>query len=409
MNRRDFLTAKRKSAKNSPSSTHHVTRTLSGLTPYSGVWDTDEVVHLLKRTMFGASIDDVAYFKTKTMSQAVDELLNPSAPLPQPPIKEYTPTGAATPDTAIAAGTTWVNDYNADGTVQSLRRASFKKWSIGLMINQDRSIREKMTLFWHNHFSTESAEINDPQVLYKHHSLLRSSALGNFKALVRAITIDPGMLRYLNGYLNTNTAPDENYGRELQELFTLGKENNPNYTEDDVKAAARVLTGWRITFATTSSYYDNTKHDKTNKQFSSFFNNTVITGQNGTTAGDTELDALLNMIFAKKAEVSKFIVKKIYRWFCYYTIDAAAQANVIDPLAQLLQDSNWEIKPVLSALLKSDHFFDALNRGCLPASIKTLRIRLTYLVGHRITRSHNSMNCGLIPIRFPSATSLRIL
>ena len=127
------------------------------------------------------------------------------------------------PDTNIAAGTTWVNDYNNDGAVQGRRTNSFKKWSIGVMINQDRSIREKMTLFWHNHFSTETASIEDPLMLYKHHSLLRSSALGNFKTLVRSITIDPAMLRYLNGELNTNTAPDENYGRELQELFTLGK------------------------------------------------------------------------------------------------------------------------------------------------------------------------------------------
>lgn len=375
MNRRDFLTAQRKAANKKPVSAQQA-RTLSGLTPYTGAWGTEEVVHLLKRTMFGATPEDVAYFKSISMSQAVDELLNPSAPMPQPPVKDYTPTGATTPDTTIAAGTTWVNDYNADGTVQSLRRASFKKWHIGLMINQDRSIREKMTLFWHNHFATESVEINDPQVLYKHHTLFRTNALGNFKSLVRAVSIDPGMLRYLNGYLNTNTAPDENYARELQELFTLGKENNPNYTEDDVKAAAKVLTGWRINFPATSSFYDNTKHDKTNKQFSSFYSNTVITGQNGPTAGDTELDALLNMIFAKKAEVSKFIVQKIYRWFCYYTIDATAQANVIAPLAQLFQDSNWDIKPVLSTLLKSDHFFDALNRGCMISSPLELTVKL---------------------------------
>jgi uncharacterized protein (DUF1800 family) len=184
------------------------------------------------------------------------------------------------------------------------------------------------------------------------------------------------MLKYLNGYLNTNKAPDENYGRELQELFTLGKANNPNYTEDDVKAAARVLTGWRIDLPTTTTNFNAAKHDTDSKQFSSFFNNTVIAGRTGATAGDDELDDLLNMIFGKKTEVSQFIVKKIYRWFCYYTIDAASQANVIDPLAQLLQDNNWEIKPVLDALLKSEHFFDALNRGCLIKSPLDIAISL---------------------------------
>ncbi|MGC8006286.1 DUF1800 family protein, partial [Salmonella enterica] len=87
------------------------------------------------------------------------------------------------PDTNIAVGTTWVNDPNTDGTIASLRRASFKKWWMGVMINQDRSIREKMTLFWHNHFSTETNDVNNAQFVYKHHTLLRANALGNFKAL----------------------------------------------------------------------------------------------------------------------------------------------------------------------------------------------------------------------------------
>lgn len=377
MNRREFLAARRALTRQKPSSSYHTARTLSGLTPYSGPFGVEEVVHLLKRTMFGAAPPDVAYFKGLSVSAAVDELLNPTAALPAPPVKDYDTSGADTPDTNIAPGATWVNDYaNSDGTVWGGRRSSFKKWGVGRMIRQDRSIREKMTLFFHNHFATETTVIEDPQCLYKHHALLRSNALGNFKALVRAVTIDPGMLLYLNGNLNTDTAADENYARELQELFTLGKENNPNYTEDDVKAAARVLTGWRIRNTDDTSYFDNTKHDKTNKQFSSFYGNTVITGQNGATAGDTELDALLDMIFNKKVEVSQFIVKKIYRWFCYYTIDAAAQANVIDPLAQLFRDSNWDIKPVLGALFKSEHFFDPLNRGCIIKSPLDMTVML---------------------------------
>jgi uncharacterized protein (DUF1800 family) len=372
MDRRAFLTAKRKSLQRPPASIQHVTRTLSGLTPYGGPWDAEAVVHLLKRTMFGAAPQDISYFKGLSMTQAVDELLNPTAALPSNPLKDYDTSNTTNPDTNIAPGATWVNDYNNDGGIEDRRVSSFKKWSVGIMINQDRSIREKMTLFWHNHFATESVTIEDPLMLYKHHSLLRSSALGNFKTLVRAVTIDPGMLKYLNGYLNTNTAPDENYGRELQELFTLGKENNPNYTEDDVKAAARVLTGWRIDLPTTTTNLAADKHDTSSKQFSSFFNNTIVAGS----TGDVELDALLDMIFSKKAEVSQFIVKKIYRWFCYYTIDPDAQANVIEPLAQIFQDNNWEIKPVLDALFKSEHFFDALNRGCLIKSPLDIAVNL---------------------------------
>jgi uncharacterized protein (DUF1800 family) len=173
------------------------------------------------------------------------------------------------------------------------------------------------------------------------------------------------MLRYLNGYLNTNTAPDENYARELQELFTLGKENNPNYTEDDVKAAARVLTGWRIKPEDESVFFKPEAHDTNSKTFSSFYNGTVIAGRSDATGGDAELTDLINMIFSKSVEVSEFIVKKLYTWFCYYTIDADTITNVIQPLAQQFRDGNWEIKPVLATLLKSEHFFDTLNQGCL--------------------------------------------
>ncbi|MEO5685602.1 MAG: DUF1800 domain-containing protein [Chitinophagaceae bacterium] len=376
MDRRAFLTAKRKSLQRRPDSVQQTARTMSGLTPYSGPWDKEAVIHLLKRTMFGASLADTAYFSGISMSQAVDELLNPIAGLPAPPLKDYDTTGSDKPDNNIAPGTTWVNDYNNDGAIEDRRMNSFKKWSIGVMINQDRSIREKMTLFWHNHFATESISAEDALALYKHHSLLRSSVLGNFKTLVKAITLDPCMLRYLNGYLNTNTAPDENYGRELQELFTVGKTNNPNYTEDDVKAAARVLTGWRVDFTSTTSSFNAARHDTGSKQFSSFYNNTVIAGRSGATAGNAELDDMLDMIFSKKKEVAEFMVKKIYRWFCYYTIDAAAQTNVIEPLALILQNNNWEVKPVLDALLKSEHFFDALNRGCLIKSPLDIAVSL---------------------------------
>lgn len=378
MDRREFLTARRMASRKQPVSIQQTARTLSGLAPYTGPWGTEEIVHLLKRTMFGAKPDDVAYFKTKGAAQSVDELLNPSAAAlnPAPPVKEYDDAGATTPDSTVAPGTTWVNTYSNDGTIEARRRASFKKWSVGLMINQDRSILEKMTLFWHNHFATETVDINAPILIYKHHALLRTNALGDFKKLVKDVTLDPAMLRYLNGYLNTSTAPDENYARELQELFTLGKENNPNYNEDDVKAAAKILTGWRITFATSASNFDATRHDSTNKTFSSFFGGKVITGRTGATAGNLELDDLLTMIFDKKAEVSRFIVTKLYRWFCYYTIDAATKANVIEPLAQIFRDNNWNIKPVLATLLKSEHFFDVLNRGCLIKSPLELSVNL---------------------------------
>ncbi|MBE7172340.1 MAG: DUF1800 domain-containing protein [Williamsia sp.] len=384
MDRREFLTAKRRVRSHvSLSSAVNKTSTGSGLAPYTGNWGIYEVVHLLARTMFGAKKADIDYFKTKSLSAAVDELLNPTAPLPSPPVKEYatsTTTGVVA-DTNVAVGDTWINDPSTDGTVNSQRRTSFKRWWTGVMINQDRSVREKMTLFWANHFSTLLSTINYAHFFYRHHNLLRENALGNFRTLIRLVTLDPGMLIDLNGRDSSSAAPNENYGRELQELYTLGKENNPNYTENDVKAAAKVLTGWQLTVNSTApAYFTLSRHDKTNKQFSSFYNNTIITGRSANpanyTAGEQEIDDMLTMIFNKKVEVSRFIVKKLYRWFCYYKIDSDVQANVIDPLALILQNNNWDIKPVLSTLFKSEHFFDAAYRGCMIKSPVDMTIGL---------------------------------
>ena len=161
-----------------------------------------------------------------------------------------------------------------------------------MMIHQDISIREKMTLFWGNHFGTEADTISFGNYVYEHHDTLRKNALGNYKTMVKAVTIDPGMLRYLNGYLNSATAPDENYGRELQELYTVGKDNAIQFAESDVKAAARVLTGWRIN-TSFNSYFDATRHDTGSKQFSSYYNNKVITGKSGA-AGAGETDELID-------------------------------------------------------------------------------------------------------------------
>jgi len=360
MDRREFLTARRRTASRQPKPTAKPFRTESGLMAYNGPWTINEVTHLLKRTMFGATKADIDYFLSKGMSQSVDELLNPTAPLPSPPVNDY---GA---DAAVAAGQTWINNPIDDDDINSARRDSFKKWWTGVMISQDRSIREKLTLFWANHFGTQTGTIGISHFVYKHNDLLRKSCLGNLKQLVKDVTIDGGMLRFLNGYLNEKDAPDENYARELQELFTIGKDPVTNlgpYTEGDVQTAAKVLTGWTINETTFAVYFDAAKHDTSDKQFSSFYGGAVVAGQTGAN-GALETDDLITMLF-QKSNVSEFICRKLYRWFVYYDIDAGDEANVIQPLAQILRENNYNIKPVLTALFKSEHFFDVLNQSCL--------------------------------------------
>lgn len=369
MDRRAFLTLspnskqQPKPVQQQVSSPVSTARVAGGIGVYGGEWTANQVTHLLKRTMFGATRADIDYFKGLTMSAAVDTLINAAYTAPAPPVNNY-----GTDPTGIAAGAPWVNSAqpptgDAGDSLNDDRNKSWKAWWFSLMLGQSRSLNEKMTLFWHNHFATETQTVKDGRMAYLTNATLRANAMGNFKTLTKAITLDPGMLVYLNGYLNSKEAADENYARELQELFTVGKGPNSKYTEDDVRAAARVLTGYRVNFDTLATTFNTTEHDTDNKQFSDFYSSKIISGQTGT-AGKNELDSLLDIIFAQP-EAAKFICRKLYRFFIYYTIDDAAETNVIAPLAQLLIASNFEMKPVLSALFKSEHFFDAGNMSCL--------------------------------------------
>ena len=337
----------------------NITSSSLGLAKYKGVWSKPVVKHLLKRTLFGVKSSEIDFFLAQGLSASVDKLLDDTAAYPAPPLNDYNT--ATLIDPTVALGKTWVNDPSTDGNINFARRRTYKKWWVGVVLNQDRTIREKITLFWANHFSTEADTINYGHHVYWHQELLRRNCLGNFKKIIKAVTIDAGMLRYLNGYLNTATAPDENYGRELQELFTLGKGNGVNYTEEDVKSAAKVLSGWRIN-SSYVVYFDSTRHATTNKQFSAYYNNKVITGKTGAN-GALETDELIDMIF-ERPEVAKFICRKLYTWFVYYYIDATVEKNIIEPLAALLVSNNFEIKPVLKVLLESEHFYDALYVGC---------------------------------------------
>ncbi|MBI1226941.1 MAG: DUF1800 family protein [Bacteroidetes bacterium] len=354
---------------------------VGGLEPYTGPWDYEQAAHLLRRTTFGLKKSDLETLMSLSMDEAVDKLLGINEPAymePAPPVYNYynpidndgyeevtVPANLPFYDglPALALGETWVDrPYNNDA--EGYRTESFRGWWLNLMLGQGISIRERMTLFWHNHFATQTESVFYGKVCYNHNQLLRGNALGNFKELTKLVTKDVMMLFYLNGYLNNKDAPDENYARELQELFTIGKDNPDHYTEEDVVQAARVLTGWTIDWNTyytdIQSVFYTGAHDQGDKQFSAFYNNTIIQGG---TDGETELDALLTMIFDKN-EVSEYLCRKLYRWFVYYHIDATTEQNVIQPLAQIFRDNNYDILPVLETLLKSTHFFDAVNKGC---------------------------------------------
>ncbi|MFN0202027.1 MAG: DUF1800 family protein [Bacteroidia bacterium] len=325
------------------------------ITPYTGTFAKPQLIHLLRRTMIGLTKPDITYFTGMTMVQVITELLTP-APVPAPPVNDY-----SSLDPAAALGATWVN--TASGNFTSERRNSLRAWWVGNLIQQNRSITEKMILFWHNHVPTEYGSI-DAYLFYRYLELLRTYALGNFKTMIREVSIDGSMLFYLNGYLNKNTAPDENYARELQELFTIGKDLPSYYTQDDVIAASKVLTGWKVTTSNPAApvSFNSAHHDTSNKTFSAFYNNTVIMGQTGTGGGLIELNALMDMIFAHD-EVARHIVRKLYRFFVYYDITPTVESDIIMPLANTFRTNNYEILPVLTELFSSAHFYDMMQNS----------------------------------------------
>ncbi|HEY6505875.1 MAG TPA: DUF1800 family protein [Chitinophagaceae bacterium] len=349
----------------------------SGVAPYAGAWTEWEVLHLLRRTGFGFKKNYVDTLLAMTPDAAVDHLMNIDTTPPSPPVNWYE---NIQPDQDLVPyGSDVTNSFfatNAAGQDTNVQRnQGMRRWLYGLMLNSDHTIREKMVWFWYHFLPIDFDDIyqtsnsyiksNSARVFYRYFKLFRDNSLGNFKTLIRQLSTEPGMMYYLNNQQNSASAPDENYARELMELFTLGKGADSQYTQSDVVEAAKVLTGWRVQNLNTANIVTNFvpgSHSTANKQFSAFFNNTAINYQSGAN-GANELDLLINMIFSKSDVVSKYICRRLYRYFVYYDIDANVEANVITPLAQTFVSNNWDILPVLKQLFKSQHFFDPANRG----------------------------------------------
>jgi uncharacterized protein (DUF1800 family) len=268
----------------------------------------------------------------------------------------------------VPDGETWINaPYNNE--YEGRRITSLKSWLIKNIINQEATLSEKMLLFWHNLLATQSWGIFIAKTSYQYFELLRRNSFGNFKTMIKEITLDPAMLVYLNGTRNQKEAPDENYARELQELFCIGKGPNSGYTEGDVQAAARVLTGYMINWEQVNSegpvgsVFIEQRHDTSDKQFSEFYGNRIITGRSGE-EGQQELDELLDMIFDNN-ETAMYLSRRLYQFFVYSEIDAEAEQNVIAPLADIIRANDYEVMPALRTLLQSEHFFDQANQGAM--------------------------------------------
>jgi len=336
------------------------------LTPYNGQWTKAEAAHLLRRTTFGATNQEILDAVTNGMNATVTSLLQ------IPAIGE--PLAYHPDETIVPQGQSWVNavypsNVNDAQTVETARLASLGAWIMERINSESLTIAEKICLFWHNHFSTVPTQ--DSRCTYTHHALLRSHALGDFKQMVKDVTIDPSMLLFLNGAENNVFSPNENYARELLELFTIGKGpqigpgDYTNYTEHDIAEIAKILTGYYVTGlrsdtqTTVDAVYDTILHDQSTKTLSSKFNNAVITPN-----GANEYEDLIDVIFLQD-EVAHHISRKLYRYFVNYDLTPVVESTVIAEMANTMIANNYQILPVLEELFTSEHFYDISVRGAL--------------------------------------------
>ncbi|MFN4255978.1 MAG: DUF1800 family protein [Saprospiraceae bacterium] len=310
---------------------------LDPLSPYvpsaDKPWDARRVAHLYRRLGFGATLAQIQQGLQMSPSDLVDSLLDTAAdlPIPDPPY--------------------WANftmqDYEDanDPDLQFAHRDELRRQWLRDMVNE--SIRAKMVLFWHNHFVTELNVYGCNAYLWDYYSLLNEYAFGNFRVFVREMGKTGAMLSYLNGNQNIADEPNENYARELMELFTMGESNG--YTQADIVEMARALTGWRANdYECTAPYFDPDLHDNGQK---------TIFGQ----TANFNFNTAHNLIFtARSQQVSGYIAEKLYKHFAYQTPDK----QVVDGLAATFKASNWELLPVLKQLLKSEHFFDDERVAC---------------------------------------------
>ena len=333
---------------------------------YSGTWDFAAAAHLLRRTTFGPTKAEIEQAVEDGMESTIEQLFGPTPDLDPPVYYDYEN------DPLVSLGETWIDTLPPDlNGANGARRRSFLSWRLQSMRDGRRHIIEKLALFWHNHFVV--ANSSAARQMYKYQEILRRNALGNFKTFVEEITVDSSMLVYLSGTQNRDNGPNENYARELMELFTLGKGPTVGpgdytyYTEEDIVQIARALTGWRhvspVTggFDPTISRFRENLHDEGDKILSPRFDSQTISNE-----GENEYKRVIEIIF-QKPRVATFICEKLYRWFVHPEISPEAEANVIVPMAQMMIDNNYEIREVLMTLLSSEGFYEPSIRGCMIA------------------------------------------
>ena len=327
---------------------------VADLAPYSPrpekPWNAARAAHLLRRAGFGGSWRSIAAATATTPAAAIDALFAPApAPAPPGPWARQEPFPQFN-DQARAQYIQWARDM--------------QEWWFAMMTAPATMLREKMVLFWHNHFVSEFPTVYVTQQMYIQNELFREHAFGDFHALTKKVTVDPAMLVYLDGNDNKAGNPNENYARELLELFTLGADTDstgrPYYTEHDIVELARALTGWRVNGL--KSEFRPARFDNGQK---TIFGRTAQFGVNGNGGVDV-IDHIFEQVDPDngRRRAAVFLCEKLYRTFIYAESDPA----IVAELARTLEESNWNVGPVLRRLLSSEHFFDENVMGAIVKS-----------------------------------------
>ena len=339
---------------------------MASLNPLSTTLDLRKAKHLLRRATFKFNKEQLNAFVGMSATAAVNSLTTASANTLTEP---YDPLPTESPDGFWTSSSELPNSFDGQGR----KRAHVAAWWWHNAMQQT-TLKHKLSFFLHSSFPVgKDSGVGAPTYFFDHINFLDFYAFGNLKTVAKKITLDNGMLDYLDNTQNNKNNPNENYAREYLELHTIlkgkqiGPENYTNYTELDIQQAAKVFSGFKKRADRSDidpdtnipmGYININQHDTNDKTFSSAFGNQTITGRETAEGIFEELDDFVEMVFAQP-ETAKAYCRKLYRYFVRSEWSEEVETDIIIPLAQLLMDGDYEILPVVTTLLSSEHFYDA--------------------------------------------------
>jgi uncharacterized protein (DUF1800 family) len=297
----------------------------TALAPYRGAFNARHAAHVLRRAGFGGTSADVATFAQLDATRAADALLHPATP------------DVDFPDYPPELGT-------LTNAMYGQRKTAVQLWWLDRMLRSRRQLVEKMTLFWHNHFATAVSK-SPPEMMAQQNALFRAQGLGNFRTLLASVTRDPAMLVWLDNRFNTKAHPNENYAREVMELFALGL---GNYTEDDVKQGARAFTGW--TLKAGQAFFNPAQHDLGEK---------TLLGHTGAFDADDAISIIVSQPIHQR-----FISHKLLEAFVY----SDPEPELIEAVASVYALSGYDIAHTLGTILRSNVFYSTRAYRAIPKS-----------------------------------------